>query len=117
MKYGFASSQDYMDTAGRIMLGQVQIGAAESTSQIRDMMVKTIADYEKQLSDPSISAEMKTSLSESLAESKKSLAEMDANGKDANQLDAADLELVKKFKTEIEAADKATAEIRKAKKK
>ena len=116
-KYGFASSEDYMETAGRIMVGQVQLGAAASMDQIRDMTVKTIADYEKQLSDPSLSAEMKTSLSESLAESKKALAEMDAGAKDGNQLNAADLELVKKFKTEIEAADKANAEILKARKK
>ncbi|HUS27320.1 MAG TPA: hypothetical protein VMZ53_02395 [Kofleriaceae bacterium] len=116
-KYGFASSEDYMDTAGRIMLGEVTLGAAGSMEQVRQMMVQSIADYEKQLADPALPAETKASLSEALADSKKSLAEMDASAKSGDQLNAADLELIKKFKTEIEAAEKANAEIQNAKHK
>lgn len=116
-KYGFANFADYADTAGRIMLGEVTLGAAASMNQVRDMTVKSIADYEKQLADPSLTAEMKASLTDSLSDAKKSLADMDADAKSGDQLNAADLELVKKFKTEIEAAEKANAEMQKAKKK
>lgn len=106
-KYGFASYADYMDTAGRIMLGETQLGAAEMMQAAHDMQVQSIASIEKQLADPALAADTKAELTESLADAKKSLADLDAGGKD--QLNATDLALVKKFKVDIEAAEKAGA--------
>ena len=108
-KYGFTSFADYMDTAGRIMLAEASLGAAASMEQMRAMLVQTIASSEKQLADPALAAEMKASLTEALADTKKSLAEMDADAKSGDHLNAADLELFKKFKVDIEAAEKAGA--------
>ncbi|MBS1120919.1 MAG: hypothetical protein H6Q90_3147 [Deltaproteobacteria bacterium] len=115
-QYGFSGTSEYMDLMGRIALGQAELMAAEGAAKVREAMSKTIEETEKSLADPKLPAETKASLTEMVNESKKQLAELDAEVK-KSELAPADLALVKKFHVEIETAEKANFEAQKKPKK
>jgi hypothetical protein len=105
-KYGFTGFADYMDLVGRVMLGETELMAAEGAGKMRESLVKMIEDSEKSIADPKTPAETRASVTEMINETKKQLAELDAEAKHG-ELNAADLALVKKFRGELEVAEKA----------
>ncbi len=110
-KHGFASAAEYGDTMQRIMAGGLQGGITDTVVSMRANLVETIANYEKQIADPAM-AESKATLTEMLASVKQQLVEHDAAAKEGTganviSMNAPDLALIKKFESEITAAEKA----------
>jgi hypothetical protein len=103
-KYGFKDYVEYIDTWGRVMVGQMQIGAAKMFQGLRESSQKSMEEAEAKLKDPSLTAEQRRLYTEQVESSKKSLADMAKA--DTNSLNAADVTLVEKFSDRINAAAK-----------
>ena len=88
----------------------------ESAASTRASLVELLAAQEKQLADPALAAEAKAQLTETMTAGKEELARLDADTKsmaaDLNGLNAADLDLVKKYGPKIAVAEKAKLELK-----
>jgi hypothetical protein len=115
-KHGFDSAADYLDTGGRVSLGELMLQNEEQYATMRAPLLTSIADTEKQAADPNMPAETKTAMTELITQTKKQLAEMEVEMKKAGGLNAADLALVKKLKPELAAAAKASMDAMRNKK-
>lgn len=97
-KYGFQDYQDYIAVWGRIMAGQMQM-FGEKTFQ--DM----ISGAQAELKKPDLAPEMRKVYEDQITTAQKSLDDMH-NGSSRSSINSADMELVKKYNAEIEAAQK-----------
>jgi len=97
-KYGFQDYQDYTAVWGRIMAGQMEIFGEQT---FRDM----ISGAQAELKKPDLAPEMRKVYEDQVATAQQSLDKMN-NGSSSSSLNAADMELVKKYKDQIEAAQK-----------
>ena len=103
-KYGFKGYEDYTAVWGRITVGDMLIAAQDMNKGFKEMYEKTIADAEKSLQDPNLNPEMKKSYEEQIASSKKALE--DLNKPQESSLNEDDVNLVKKYKPQIDEAAK-----------
>ncbi len=103
-KYGFKDYTEYIDTWGRVMVGEMQLAAGKMMQGLKESTEKSIQEAEARLKDPSLLAEQKQMYTSQLEDGKKSLADFTKN--DANSLNAADLALVEKYKTQLDQAAK-----------
>lgn len=97
-KYGFQDYQDYTAVWGRIMAGQMQIFGQETFQNM-------IASAQAELKKPNVAPEMQKVYREQIATAQKSLDDMNNNSSHSS-VNSADMELVKKYKDQIEAAQK-----------
>ena len=104
-KYGFRDYTEYIDTWGRIMVGQMQEGAAEMFKSVAEMNRKQIAEAEAKLKEPGLTAEQKQTYTEQIETANKSLADMAKTNE--NSLNEADLALVKKYGPQLKEAQMA----------
>jgi len=103
-KYGFKGYEDYTAVWGRITVGEMLIGAEEMNKGFKEMYEKMIADAEKSLKEPNLNPEMKKSYEEQITSSKKALE--DLNKSQESSLSEDDLNLIKKYKPQIDEATK-----------
>jgi hypothetical protein len=104
-KYGFQDYQDYTAVWGRITAGRLQLWAADMQKEMAASLQKSVSDAQKELQKPNLSPDMRKMYEEQVASTQKAVDEMN-NPKSGSQLNAADLELVKKYKTQIDEAEK-----------
>jgi len=95
-KYGFQDYQDYTGVWGRITVGEMQIWGAKT---FEDM----ISGAQKELKKPDLAPEMRKVYEEQVTTAQKSLDEMNNKSSGVN---AADMELIKKYQSQIDAAQK-----------
>ncbi len=107
-QHGFASAAEYIDTLGRITLGEAQLAADVTVAGMRASAVQVIADTEKQLAVPELAAADRAAANEILAEAKRHLADLNDPDATSTGLNAGDLALVKKYQAELAAATKTT---------
>ena len=103
-KYGFQDVNEYIDTWGRITVGQMQIGAAKMFQSMAASTEKSIQHAQEQLKKPDLSAEQRQMYTEQIELGRKSLADLTKTG--VNSLNAPDLALVEKYTPQIEATQK-----------
>jgi len=97
-KYGFQDYQDYTAVWGRIMAGQMQMMGEEAFKGM-------ISGAQAELKKPDLAPEMRKVYEDQIASAQKSLDDM--NKKDSrSSLNPEDMELVKKYKDQIDAAEK-----------
>ena len=101
-KYGFRDYVEYIDTWGRVMVGQMQVGAAKMFSGMAEGARKNIQEAEAKLKDPALSPEQRQKYVEQAEQGKQSLAEMTKT--EANGLNAADLALIEKLNDRLNEA-------------
>jgi len=104
-KYGFESYQDSTAVWGRIMVGEMQLWAADMTKDMNKTFEKMIAGAQTDLQKPDLTPERKKMDEDQIASAQKTLDDMNKNDS-KSKLNAADLELVKKYKDQIDAAQK-----------
>lgn len=104
-KYGFQDYQDYTAVWGRIMAGEMQIWGAQMMSESAQTFQKMITDAQADLKKPNLSPEAQKMDEEQIASAQKAIDEMNKSSAKAT-LNAADFELVKKYKDQIDAAQK-----------
>jgi hypothetical protein len=95
-KYGFQDYQDYTGVWGRITVGEMQILSAKT---FEDM----ISGAQKELKKPDLAAEMRKLYEDQITSAQKSLDDMN---KKSSSVNASDMELIKKYKDQIDAAEK-----------
>ena len=104
-KYGFVGYEDYMAVWGRIAAGEATMMAEDMLKGARQSMQESIQNAQEELKKPNLSPEMRKMYEEQVAGTQKSLDEM--NKPDSGStLNEADLELYKKYKEQITAAEK-----------
>jgi len=101
-KYGFQDYGDYMAVWGRITVGEMLLWSDSMKESTVKMYEDNIKNAEEELKNPSLDPEMKKMYEDQIADSKKSLEDMQKEKKDDSSLNAADLELVKKYKAQID---------------
>lgn len=104
-KYGFDGYEDYMAVWGRIAAGEATMMAEDMLKGARQSMQESIQSTQAQLTKPDLSADMRKMYEEQIAGAQKSLDEMDKPNS-ASSLNEADLELYKKYKDQIAAAER-----------
>ena len=95
-KYGFRDYQDYTGVWGRITVAEMQIWG---TKTFEDM----ISGAQEELKKPDLAPEMRKVYEDQITTSQKSLEGM---GKKSSSVNAADMELIKKYMNQIDAAEK-----------
>ncbi len=104
-RYGFQDYQDYSAVWGRIMAGQMQIWAGEMMKESTQSFQKMITDAQADLKKPNLSPEMRRMDEDQIANAQKTIDDLNkSNSKSA--LNEADMELVKKYKDQIDQAQK-----------
>jgi len=101
-KYGFKDYVEYIDTWGRVMVGQMQVGAAKMFHGMAEGARKNIQEAEAKLKDPALSPEQRQKYVEQAEQGKQSLAEMTKT--EASGLNAADLALIEKLNDRLNEA-------------
>jgi hypothetical protein len=101
-KYGFQDYGDYMAVWGRITVGELLLWSDSMKDSTVKMYENNIQNAEEALKNPSLDPEMKKMYEDQIADSKKSLEDMHQEKKEDSSLNAADLELVKKYKDQID---------------
>lgn len=104
-KYGFQDYQDYTAVWGRILAGETQLWAAEMQAGMATTLQKSIEDAKQQLKQPNLNPEMRKVYEEQIASTQKSLDDM-KNQQSGSTLNDSDMALIKKYKDQIEAAEK-----------
>jgi len=104
-KYGFDDYQDYSAVWGRIMAGEMQLWAADMKKDSAKMFEKMMADAQEDLKKPGLTPERQKMDEQQIASSQKAFDDMN-NNDSKSAVNAADLELVKKYKDQIDAAEK-----------
>jgi hypothetical protein len=97
-KYGFQDYQDYTAVWGRIMAGEMQLWGMETFEQM-------ISGAQAELKKPDLAPEMRKVYEDQIATAQKSLDDMKKPGSKSAVNDA-DLALVKKYKDQIDEAEK-----------
>lgn len=95
-KYGFQDYQDYTGVWGRITVGEMQIWGAKT---FEDM----ISGAQAELKKPDLAPEMRKIYEDQITTAQKGLDDMN---KKSSSLSADDMGLVKKYKDQIDAAQK-----------
>jgi len=95
-KYGFHDYQDYTGVWGRITVGEMQIWGAKT---FEDM----ISGAQAELKKPDLAPEMRKVYEDQITTAQKGLDDMNKKNSGVN---AADMELIKKYKDQIDAAEK-----------
>ncbi len=95
-KYGFQDYQDYTSVWNRITAGQMQLSGAKT---FEDMISGAQAELKKR----DLAPEMRKVYEDEIASSQKSLDDLNTKNTSVN---ATDMELVKKYKDQIDAARK-----------
>jgi len=95
-KYGFLDYQDYMGVWGRITAGEMQSFGEQS---FRSM----ISGAQAELKKPDLAPEMRKVYEDQITTAQKSLDDMN---KQSSSVNAADMELINKYKDQIDAAEK-----------
>ena len=95
-KYGFQGYQDYTGVWGRITVGEMQIWGAKT---FEDM----ISGAQAELKKPDLAPEMRKIYEDQITTAQKGLDDMN---KKSSSLNADDMGLVKKYKDQIDAAEK-----------
>ncbi|HYM78575.1 MAG TPA: hypothetical protein VE377_21565 [Candidatus Dormibacteraeota bacterium] len=95
-KYGFQDYQDYTGVWGRITVGEMQIWGAKT---FEDM----INGAQQELKKPDLTPEMRKVYEDQVTTAQKGLDDMN---KKSTSVNAADMELIKKYKDQIDAAQK-----------
>jgi len=95
-KYGFQDYQDYTGVWGRVQVGEMQIWGAKTFEEM-------ISGAQKELKKPDLAPEMRKVYEEQIASAQKSLNDMNTK---TSAVNAADMELIKKYKDQIDAAEK-----------
>jgi len=95
-KYGFQDYQDYTGVWGRITVGEMQIWGAKT---FEDM----ISGAQQELKKTDLAPEMRKVYEDQITSAQKALDDM---GKKSSSVNAADMELIKKYKDQIDAAEK-----------
>ena len=98
-KYGFQDYQDYTSVWNRITAGEMQLLGAKT---FEDM----ISGAQAELKKPDLAPEMRKVYEDEITSSQKSLDDLN---KKSTSVNAADMELVKKYKDQIDAARKRYA--------
>ncbi len=95
-KYGFQDYQDYTGVWGRITVGEMQIWGART---FQDM----ISGAQAELKKPDLAPEMRKVYEDQIGTAQKGLDDMNKKNSGVN---APDMELIKKYKEQIDAAEK-----------
>ena len=103
-KYGFQDYSDYISVWGRITVGEMMLWSESLNESSLKSMLDSIARAEEELKKPDLNPEMKKIYEDQIVSYKKSIADMQSEKKDESSLNAADLELVKKYKPELDQA-------------
>jgi len=103
-KYGFLDYGDYTAVWGRITVGELMLWSESMQAGSIKSFQDSIASAEEALKKPDLSPEMKQMYEDQITSYKKSLEDMHNEKKDESSLNAADLELVKKYKPQIDQA-------------
>ena len=103
-KYGFQDYSDYISVWGRITVGEMMLWSESMNESSIKSMQDSIARAEEELKKPDLNPEMKKIYEDQIVNYKKSIADMQSEKKDESSLNAADLELVKKYKPELDQA-------------
>lgn len=98
-KYGFQDYQDYTGVWGRITVGEMQIWGAKT---FEDM----ISGAQAELKKADLVPEMRKVYEDQIATAQKGLDDM---SKKSSSVKAADMELIKKYKDQVDAAQKKYA--------
>jgi hypothetical protein len=98
-KYGLQDYQDYTGVWGRITVGEMQIWGAKT---FEDM----ISGAQAELKKPDLVPEMRKVYEDQIATAQKGLDDM---SKKSSSVNAADVELIKKYKDQVDAAQKKYA--------
>lgn len=104
-KYGFHDYQDYTAVWGRITTGEIQLWQAEMMKENAKNFQKVIDDAQADLKKPNLSPEKKKYDEDQIASLQKTIDDMNNSGS-SSILNTADLELVKKYKDQIDQAQK-----------
>ena len=104
-KQGFQDYQDYTSVWGRIMAGQMQIWAGEMMKESTRSFQKMIADAQADLKKPNLSPEMRKMDEDQIANAQKTIDDLN-NSDSKSTLNEADMELVKKYKDQIDQAQR-----------
>src|SRR5579859_327974 len=104
-KYGFDGYEDYMAVWGRIAAGEAAMMAEDMLKGAQQSMQESIQSAQAQLKKPDLSPDMRKMYEDQIAGIQKSLDEMNKPNS-ASTLNDADLELYKKYKDQIAAAEK-----------
>ncbi len=95
-KYGFQDYQDYTSVWGRITVGEMQIWGAKT---FEDM----ISGAQAELKKPDLAPEMRKVYEDQITTAQKGLDDMNKKNSGVN---GADMELIKKYEEQIDAAEK-----------
>jgi hypothetical protein len=98
-KYGFQDYQDYTGVWGRITVGEMQIWGAKT---FEDM----ISGAQAELKKPDLVPEMRKVYEDQIATAQEGLDDL---SKKSPSVNAADMELIKKYKDQVDAAQKKYA--------
>ena len=104
-RYGFNDYEDYTAVWGRIVAGELQLWAEDMQKQSTAMFEKMKADAQAELNKPNLSPEMRKMYEVQLESTQKTLDDMN-KPKSGQTMNQADLDLVKKYKDQIEQAQK-----------
>lgn len=95
-RYGFQDYQDYTGVWGRITVGEMQLWGAKT---FEDM----ISGAQAELKKPDLAPEMRKVYEDQITTAQKGLDDMNKKNSGVN---GADMELIKKYKEQIDAAEK-----------
>lgn len=104
-KYGFDGYEDYMAVWGRVAAGEAAMMAEEMINGARQSMQESIQSAQEQLKKPDLSPDMRKMYEDQISGMQQSLDEMNKPNS-ASTLNEADLEVYKKYKDQIAAAEK-----------
>ena len=104
-KYGFDDYQDYTAVWGRITAGQIQLWGEEMMKDSVKGFQKSIDDAQADLKKPNLSPEQRKFDEDQIAGMQKTIDDMNKSNS-SSALNASDMELVKKYKGQIEQAQK-----------
>jgi hypothetical protein len=100
-KYGFKDYADYMAVWGRITVAELEMWGESMSQGTVKMYEDTIKNAEEALKKPDLDPEMKKMYEEQISNSRTSLEDL-KNQKSESGISAADMEMVKKYKAQID---------------
>jgi hypothetical protein len=104
VKCGFSDYREYIDTWGRVTVGEIQLSAAKMMKGLSESTEKTVKAAEEKLKEPSLTAEQRQMYTEQIEQGRKSIADLTKSN--SGGLNAADLALVEKYAPQLDAAAK-----------
>ncbi len=104
-RYGFQDYQDYTAVWGRILTGEMQLWAADMKTESAKSFEKIISDAQADLKKPNLTPDQRKMDEEQIANAQKTVDDLNKSDSSSG-LNDADLTLVKKYKDQIDAAEK-----------